>query len=80
MLTLNYKLENVKELHEIGVFLVYNLRDYFINIEELTIINEFFKYLDVNNEGQIELKEIKETLRNNKFAEDKINIYRLIIE
>jgi serine/threonine protein kinase len=76
MLTLNYKLENVKEL---GVFLVYNLRDYFINIEELTIINEFFKYLDVNNEGQIELKEIKETLRNNKFAEDKINIYTDLI-
>jgi calcium-dependent protein kinase len=79
MLILSYKVENVKELHEIVFFLVYNLRDYFINIEELTIINEFFKYLDINNDGQIELKEIKETLRNNKFTEDKINIYTDLI-
>jgi calcium-dependent protein kinase len=79
MLVLSYKVENVKELHEIVFFLVYNLRDYFINVEELAIINEFFKYLDINNDGQIELKEIKETLRNNKFTEDKINIYTDLI-
>jgi serine/threonine protein kinase len=79
MLILGSKLENVKELHEIVFFLVYNLRDYFINIEELTVINEFFKYLDINNDGQIEVKEIKETLRNNKFNEEKINIYTDLI-
>ena len=56
----------IPKLHELILFFIYNLRDFFLNIEDITTLNEIFKFMDSNNDGQISSIEIRDNLKNLK--------------
>lgn len=59
---LQYKIKNMPALHDIIFYIIYNLKDYFIDVEELIYLNEFYKFFDRNNDGQIGINEIEDQL------------------
>lgn len=79
LLTLRMKIDNLKKLHDIIFNLIYHLKDYFLDIEELTFINEFFKYFDKNNDGQISLIEIRDQLLQDGFENKLVYNYSNIL-
>jgi serine/threonine protein kinase len=69
----NNKLKELKDLikcipklHELIVFFIYNLRDFFLSIEDISTLNEIFKHMDSNNDGQISSTEIRDNLKSLK--------------
>jgi serine/threonine protein kinase len=80
LLTLIYKIRNLESLHDIIFFLIYNLKDYFIDVEEIIFINEFYKYFDKNNDGQVSIVEMQDTLLNDGYDKEMVQNYLKIIE
>lgn len=62
MLELTYKINNLPKLNSIIYYLVHHLKDYFINNSEQIMINELYKSIDKNDDGQISKSEIEEML------------------
>ena len=62
MLEISFKVNNIKPLHDLIFYIVYNLKDYFLSIEDLSLYNEFYKFFDKNNDGLVTFHEIEEQL------------------
>lgn len=69
LLEIQYKIMNIKPLHDLVFYIIYNLKDFFLSIEEIMLFNEFYKFFDRNNDGLITFSEISEQLSQEK--EDK---------
>eukprot|EP00340_Litonotus_pictus_P002596 CAMPEP_0170522686 /NCGR_PEP_ID=MMETSP0209-20121228/8106_1 /TAXON_ID=665100 ORGANISM="Litonotus pictus, Strain P1" /NCGR_SAMPLE_ID=MMETSP0209 /ASSEMBLY_ACC=CAM_ASM_000301 /LENGTH=520 /DNA_ID=CAMNT_0010810323 /DNA_START=66 /DNA_END=1628 /DNA_ORIENTATION=- len=67
---INFKISSVRPLHDLIFYLVYNLKDYFLNIEDIMILNEFYKYFDKNNDGLISFNEIMDQLVTDNFEKN----------
>jgi Ca2+-binding EF-hand superfamily protein len=56
------------------------LKDYFLDLDELFLLNEFYKYLDTNNDGIVEFDEIINILKSDKYKEDDYMNYTGILK
>ena len=71
MMTLKFKILNIPELHNLIFGLIYLLKDYFLTVDELFLLNEFYKSFDTNNDGIVEFDEIISILKQqDDFKED----------
>lgn len=71
MMTLKFKILNIPELHNLIFGLIYLLKDYFLTVDELFLLNEFYKSFDTNNDGMVEFDEIISILKQqDDFKED----------
>jgi Ca2+-binding EF-hand superfamily protein len=58
---LKYKISNLKSMHNIIFYLIFNLKDYFLEVEELILLTQFYNYFDSNHDGYIKRSEFEET-------------------
>ena len=66
LLEIQYKISNIRPLHDLVFYIIYNLKDYFLSIEDVMLFNEFYKFFDRNNDGLISFSEISEQLSTDK--------------
>ena len=45
LLEIQYKISNIRPLHDLVFYIIYNLKDYFLSIEDVMLFNEFYKWL-----------------------------------
>lgn len=69
---LKFKIENLPQLHNIIFYLFFQLRNYFIEVEEIIKINELYKFFDKNNDGLLKKIELEEVLMNELVEENII--------
>jgi len=80
MKTLQYKIQNIPELHDLNFYLIYCLKDYFLDVDELFLLNEFYKYFDVNNDGIVEFDELINILKSDgQYKEEEYLSYSLAL-
>lgn len=77
---IQYKIISVKGLHDLIFYIIYNLKDYFLNVEDIMILNEFYKYFDRNNDGLISFNEIIDQLFADGFGKEKAEAYASVIK
>jgi serine/threonine protein kinase len=77
---LQFKLQNCPELHDLIFYFIYFLKDYFLDLDELFLLNEFYKYLDTNNDGIVEFDEIVNILKCDKYKEEDYINYTGILK
>lgn len=77
---IQYKISSVKPLHDLIFYIVYNLKDYFLNVEDIMILNEFYKYFDRNNDGLINFTEILEQLNADGFNKETAQAYTTVVK
>jgi len=75
-----FKVENMPELHDLVFFLVYYMKDYFLDITELFRLNEFYKYFDTNNDGIVEIEEIESKLIKDGYNATQCQNYGKILK
>ena len=61
-------------------YLAFLLRDYFLDLDELFLLNEFYKYFDLNNDGVITFDEMNIILKQDNYNEDDIMSYIMLIK
>jgi hypothetical protein len=73
---LKFKIKNLKAYHNLIYYLFFNLKNYFMNIEETFLLNNFYNYLDSNKDGVCKKSEIEEILTKTKgISTSNINSY-----
>ena len=77
---LQFKIMNNPELHDLVFYLTYCLKDYFLDVDELFLLNEFYKYFDTNNDGIVEFEEIIMKLKFEKYREQDYLNYSTILK
>lgn len=77
---LQFKLQNCPELHDLIFYMTYFLKDYFLDLDELFSLNEFYKFLDTNNDGMVEFDEVISILKNEKYKEEDYMNYTGILK
>lgn len=76
---ITYRVSNIKILHDVIFYIVYNLKDYFLSIEDITAFNELYKFFDRNNDGLISFTEIEDQLVVEKVDKDYARDYSHLI-
>jgi serine/threonine protein kinase len=75
---LKFKIKNLRSMHNIIYYLFLNLKQNFIDIEEIILFNNFFNHLDDNKDGSVRKSEIEDILSNDEAILGKTNIINYI--
>jgi serine/threonine protein kinase len=66
------KVKNCPEFHNFVFYLYYNLKDYFLTMEDHFLFDRLYKFIDKNNQGIINKLKIQESLKRNENFNDYI--------
>jgi serine/threonine protein kinase len=79
---LKFKIKNLKVMHNINFCIFFNLKHYFIDIEERILIGNFFDYLNYSKDGILKKSEIEKNLLNDHklFGRNNITQYMEILD
>ena len=72
------KVKNCPEFHNFVFFLFYNMKDYFLTIEDSFLFDRLYKFIDRNNEGIINKIKIQDMLKKNDICQDYIKYGELM--
>ena len=79
-MTLQFKIENNPDLNDLNFYLIFLLKDYFLDIDELFLVNEFYKYFDLNNDGCVDFSEIENILKSDNYNDDEVKNYIYLLK
>ena len=64
------KVKNCPEFHNFVFYLFYNMKDYFLTIQDNFLFYRLYKFIDKNNEGIINKTKIQDMLKKNDICQD----------